>query len=223
MRYDLVVISGAAGFSAVTAAAERGAKVLLVNNGPLGGTYVNFGCVPTKSLLKKFGMKIELKDLVREARKVSAALRKDKYESLLEELGVDYIEGTARFKAKGVLEVVRKEIRYNMTIITVGAKAWKPPIKGLDKIDDRIIDNEKLFTQDYEFSNYYSRRKSTSSRSITDPGTYRNRSNNLVEKPPNITNRGTRSKLLYEENTGERWNKDPYRCKGKRKGKRSRG
>ena len=54
MQYDLIVLGGgAAGFSAAVAAAERGAKVLLASQGPLGGTFVNYGCVPLRFMLSR--------------------------------------------------------------------------------------------------------------------------------------------------------------------------
>ncbi|WP_062661821.1 FAD-dependent oxidoreductase [Aeropyrum camini] len=69
-EYDIIVIGGgAAGFSAVVAAAERGASVLLVSEGPLGGTCVNFGCVPSKHVLyslataRKAGLKLASRKL----------------------------------------------------------------------------------------------------------------------------------------------------------------
>ncbi|MMZ69708.1 dihydrolipoamide dehydrogenase [compost metagenome] len=53
--------------------------MLLVSNGPLGGTCVNFGCVPTKFLLSRLsvarrsGSTVRLPDLLREASKVSGS------------------------------------------------------------------------------------------------------------------------------------------------------
>lgn len=155
MEYDLLVVGGgAAGFSAVVAGAERGARVLLVSDGPLGGTCVNYGCVPTKYMLSKLagirraGGRIRLTELVREARRVSAELRRDKYESLLESLGVDYVHGKARFRSPGVVEVNGREYRFKSAVIAVGAKAWKPPVRGLGEAEDRILDNERLLSLD---------------------------------------------------------------------------
>ena len=52
-RYDLAVIgAGSAGFSAAIAAAEEGAKVALIGHGTIGGTCVNVGCVPSKTLIR---------------------------------------------------------------------------------------------------------------------------------------------------------------------------
>ncbi|MCE4604262.1 MAG: mercury(II) reductase [Aeropyrum sp.] len=155
-KYDLVVIGGgAAGFSAVTVAAERGANTLLISKGPLGGTCVNFGCVPTKRLLstlaisKKSGRKYTLPDLIKDAMDLSSELREEKYESLLQSLGVEYVRGSAKFVSKGVIEVDGLQVEYDKAIIAVGAKPWRPPIPGIDRAEDRIIDNEKLFSETY--------------------------------------------------------------------------
>ncbi len=52
-QYDLIIIGGGAGaFAAAIKASDLGAKTLMVNHGlPLGGTCVNVGCVPSKTLL----------------------------------------------------------------------------------------------------------------------------------------------------------------------------
>ena len=50
---DLVVIgAGSAGFSAAIRASELGARVALVGAGTIGGTCVNIGCVPSKTLIR---------------------------------------------------------------------------------------------------------------------------------------------------------------------------
>ena len=51
--YDLAVIgAGSAGFSAAIAAAEQGAQVALIGHGTIGGTCVNIGCVPSKTMIR---------------------------------------------------------------------------------------------------------------------------------------------------------------------------
>ena len=47
-----VIGAGSAGFSAAIAAADLGAKVALVGHGTIGGTCVNVGCVPSKTLIR---------------------------------------------------------------------------------------------------------------------------------------------------------------------------
>ena len=51
--YDVTVLgAGSAGFSAAITAAEAGARVALIGNGTIGGTCVNVGCVPSKTLIR---------------------------------------------------------------------------------------------------------------------------------------------------------------------------
>ena len=51
--YDLAVIgAGSAGFSAAITAADQGARVALIGHGTIGGTCVNVGCVPSKTMIR---------------------------------------------------------------------------------------------------------------------------------------------------------------------------
>ena len=52
-HYDIAVIgAGSAGFSAAITAAEQDAQVALIGHGTIGGTCVNVGCVPSKTLIR---------------------------------------------------------------------------------------------------------------------------------------------------------------------------
>ncbi|MGD8149350.1 FAD-dependent oxidoreductase, partial [Ornithinimicrobium sp. Y1694] len=56
VQYDLIVIgTGGAAMAAGIEARSRGKSVLLVEHGPLGGTCLNVGCIPSKSLLAAAG------------------------------------------------------------------------------------------------------------------------------------------------------------------------
>ena len=51
--FDLAVVgAGSAGFSAAITAADQGANVALIGHGTIGGTCVNIGCVPSKTLIR---------------------------------------------------------------------------------------------------------------------------------------------------------------------------
>ena len=50
-KFDLIVIGAGSGLSVSSAAAHHGLKVAVVDHGPFGGTCLNRGCIPTKSLL----------------------------------------------------------------------------------------------------------------------------------------------------------------------------
>lgn len=152
--YDLAVIgAGSAGFSAAIAAAEQGARVALIGHGQIGGTCVNVGCVPSKTMIRA----AEALHGAREAsrfdgiagearlvdwRRVIAAkddlvsdLRQKKYVELLPQYeGIAYIEGKACL-ADGGVAVGDSFIRAPKIVITTGARPNAPPIPGLDKVN----------------------------------------------------------------------------------------
>ena len=152
-QYDLITIgAGAAGFASIIKAAELNKKVLLIDNGKLGlgGTCVNVGCVPTKTLLHladiiynaktKFSRlfsKVEIKDprqAFEETREVVSRLRKTKYEDLIETLdNVDYIRGKASLKPENKVSVNGKTFEGKQILIATGSRTFIPDIKGLDQ------------------------------------------------------------------------------------------
>ncbi len=151
--FDLVVIgAGSAGFSAAIRGAELGARVALVGHGTVGGTCVNVGCVPSKTLIraaealhggeaaKRFdGIRgrLDLDDwgaLRAQKDALVDALRRAKYTDLLPEYdGIAYMEGPARLVAGGVA-VNGERLEARGTVIATGAHAAEPPIPGLDSV-----------------------------------------------------------------------------------------
>lgn len=121
--YDLAVIgAGSAGFSAAISAAEQGANVALIGHGLIGGTCVNVGCVPSKTMIRaaealhgtraasRFaGLAGEAhvtdwRALIAAKDDLVGTLRQKKYVDLLPEYnGIAYLEGTARLNGAGVL------------------------------------------------------------------------------------------------------------------------
>ncbi|MGH7124557.1 MAG: FAD-dependent oxidoreductase, partial [Stellaceae bacterium] len=115
-RYDLAVIgAGSAGFSAAITAAELGASVALIGHGTIGGTCVNVGCVPSKTLIRatetlhqadaaaRFagirakGRIEDWRAVVRQKDELVSSLRQAKYIDLLPGYDtVAYLEGQAR-------------------------------------------------------------------------------------------------------------------------------
>lgn len=152
--YDLTVIgAGSAGFSAAIAAAEQGARVALIGHGIIGGTCVNVGCVPSKTMIRAaealHGARAASRfdGIVGEARvvdwrRVMAAkdelvenLRQKKYVELLPQYeSITYVEGAARV-ANGGVAVGTSFIQAPKIVIATGARPGVPPIPGLDKVD----------------------------------------------------------------------------------------
>ena len=151
---DVAVIgAGSAGFSAAIRAAELGATVTLIGHGAIGGTCVNIGCVPSKTLIRAV-------DTIHQARSasrfagISARARIDdwkrvvdqkdelvnqlqtaKYRDVLGEYErIHYLEGAARFTAAGLV-VGETLMTPRKTIIATGAAPAIPAISGLDTIE----------------------------------------------------------------------------------------
>lgn len=123
MNYDLIVIGGGpAGYVGAIRAAQLGKKVACVENDRAGGTCLNWGCIPTKALLKnaelyhtlthraeEFGLKIgsveyDWSKVIGRSRGVSDKLNKG-IEFLFKKNKVDYLKGTASIPAEGKVEV----------------------------------------------------------------------------------------------------------------------
>lgn len=153
-RYDLVVVgAGSAGFSAAITAAEQGAQVALVGHGTIGGTCVNIGCVPSKTLIRateavhhanaapaRFAGVESNARVVDWAAQVAqkdalvASLRQAKYADLLPEYNnVVYREGRARLVDGGV-DVRGQRLASERIIIATGARPALPAIPGISDV-----------------------------------------------------------------------------------------
>src|SRR5437773_7267128 len=129
--FDLIVIgAGAGGFGAIIKANDLQARTALVNTGlPLGGTCVNVGCVPSKTLLWAAellhtprhhgipGLEFEVKHLdfeaiVRDELALVERMRQDKYAGVLRELEhVTFVDGPARFTEPHTVHVANRPLR----------------------------------------------------------------------------------------------------------------
>ena len=165
-EYDYIIIGGgAAGFSSlikINELTEGKARILMVSKGLLGGTCVNTGCVPSKTLievakqlksLNKFrdrGLTIteydlDFQKLFESIRGLTTQLRKSKYEDILKEIGnVEFVKGEARFIDKNTIQVdgAKKEIfKGRKILIATGSRPNIPKIEGIDKVDYYTTEN----------------------------------------------------------------------------------
>lgn len=149
--FDFVILgAGASAFAAAIKANELGAKTAMVKGPlPLGGTCVNVGCVPSKSLLRAAelvhlartnpqpGVRLSLSaldfaEIIRSERQLVSALRHQKYELVMEQAsGVAVLEGQAEFLDPHHVRAGAKEIRAAKILIATGSTAVAPPIPGL--------------------------------------------------------------------------------------------
>ncbi|MBV8963544.1 MAG: mercury(II) reductase [Hyphomicrobiales bacterium] len=152
-KYDLAVIgAGSAGFSAAITGAELGANVALIGHGTVGGTCVNVGCVPSKTMIRatetlyqaeaasRFagiradGRIIDWRAVVRQKDELVSSLRQAKYSDLLPAYNtIAYREGTARLTPKGVV-LDGEPIAARRVIIATGAAPALPAISGIETV-----------------------------------------------------------------------------------------
>jgi len=142
-NYDLIVIgSGPGGYVAAIRASQLGMKVAVVERESLGGICLNWGCIPTKALLKSaqvfqyakhaadYGVacnaQIDFEKIIARSRNIAATMSKG-IEFLLKKNNVDVIKGDASFCANRTIEVndenETKQFSAKHIIIATGARA----------------------------------------------------------------------------------------------------
>ena len=161
--YNLVVVGGGtAGLVTAAGAAGLGASVALVEKTWMGGDCLNFGCVPSKALIRAARAAAEMRDAVaygiepvdvrvdfgrvmERMRRLRAELSvKDSAWRYRDELGVDVFIGAARFTGIDMVEVDGRTLRFHKACIATGARAAAPPIPGLAKAG--YLTNETVFS-----------------------------------------------------------------------------
>ena len=147
-EFDLIVIGTGSGLDVANAAAAE-MKVAIVEKGPLGGTCLNRGCIPSKILIHsadvamtihtaaRFGiavpdMTVDFERIVAHAneavdtdsRNIEHALRHEVKNPLL-------IKGAARFVGPKTIQVGKHELQANLILIAAGGRPQTPDIPGL--------------------------------------------------------------------------------------------
>ncbi len=158
-KYDVVIIgSGPGGYVAAIRASQLGLKVAIVERAEMGGVCLNWGCIPTKALLKAaelkraiahaadFGLKVrdeglDFAKIIGRSREVAAQLSKG-IGFLMKKNKIEVIKGEASFKSDKVLTVTGRdtqvsEVGFGHAIIATGARAKQ--IKGVLEADGKHI------------------------------------------------------------------------------------
>ena len=153
--FDLVIIGGgAAAFAAATKANDLDRTALMVNSGlPIGGTCVNVGCMPSKSLLTmgdqlyypqhphfkalQNGHKLvfDFAAAVAEKDEIVASARQSNYINVVESLeNVTYLEGRASFISANHIRVNGEAIEGEKFVIATGSSTKPLPVPDLDEV-----------------------------------------------------------------------------------------
>src|SRR5207244_1896511 len=151
-QYDAIIIgSGQAGGPLSTALARAGYRTALVEREHVGGTCINEGCTPTKTMVASarvayldrraadYGIKtgpVEI-DMIRvrqRKRDIVDSFRSSSERRITGTPGVDLLRGEARFVAPKTVRVDGDELTAERIFINTGARPSRPPIAGLDSV-----------------------------------------------------------------------------------------
>ncbi|MGO8919475.1 MAG: dihydrolipoyl dehydrogenase family protein [Stellaceae bacterium] len=161
IEVDICVIgAGSGGLSVAAGASQLGMKTVLIERGRMGGDCLNYGCVPSKSLLAAakrvkaargngaFGLgdappAVDFAAVMRHVQEVIAAIAPQDSVERFTGLGVRVIAGSARFAGPREVIVGDQMIRARRIVIATGSAPAVPPIPGLAEVP--FLTNESVF------------------------------------------------------------------------------
>jgi mercuric reductase len=150
---DLIILgSGSTAFAGALRATSHGARVLMFEKSVLGGTCVNWGCIPSKTLIHaalfkheaQLGMKlglglenkregVDFESLFAHREEVVRKLRQERYLDVLKNMpGLELVKETARFIDPQAIETNDKLYRCDRFLVAVGGEPRIPAIPGIE-------------------------------------------------------------------------------------------
>jgi pyruvate/2-oxoglutarate dehydrogenase complex dihydrolipoamide dehydrogenase (E3) component len=162
-RYNLVVIGGGtAGLVTAAGAAGLGAKVALIEKHLLGGDCLNYGCIPSKALIRssrssrdvrlaagfgvrvQAGVEVDFSAVMERMRRLRSKISFHDSAVRFKEMGIDIFLGAARFTGKDSIETCGKRLIFSKAVIATGARAVEPSIEGIREAG--YLTNETVFS-----------------------------------------------------------------------------
>ncbi|MAG16334.1 dihydrolipoamide dehydrogenase [Candidatus Woesearchaeota archaeon] len=148
-QFDVIVVGAGSGLTIVDSAASRGLKVALVEQGPMGGTCLNRGCIPSKMLIhaadvaetiqnsSKFGIRskissVDFKGIVSRVSKIVDGDAREIEEGIREEKNITLFKTEGKFIGKKKMQVDSSTITADKIFIMAGTRPLVPPIEGLE-------------------------------------------------------------------------------------------
>ena len=161
LEADLCIVGGgSAGLSVAAGAAQLGAKVVLFERRKMGGECLNYGCIPSKTLIAsartaetvrnagQFGVNARIDDVdfnkvVSRVDQVIAGIAPHDSTERFEKLGVTVLRSNARFIGAAEIEGEGVRVRARRFVIATGSSPAAPPIEGLGSVP--FLTNETVF------------------------------------------------------------------------------
>ena len=160
--YDLIILGGGpGGYVAAIRAAQLGKKTAIVEMADLGGVCLNWGCIPTKALLKsaevlrlaqsarKYGVQVDsaaadYHAMIKRSRQVADSLSKG-VAFLMKKNGIDHIQGRGRLTTPGKMEVKTADgtVQLEAPHIIVATGARSRPLPGAEFDGESIISSKE--------------------------------------------------------------------------------
>ncbi len=161
--YDLVVIGGGpAGLVSALTAAAGGHRVAVTEKWLTGGTCVNYGCTPSKALIRSaravheagrgtdfgFGLsappQVDFAKVMERVRRIRSRSSAGDAVQVLAEAGVDVYLGHTRFIKPNAATADGRELRFDKAVIATGSRPVAPAIEGLR--EGEYLNNETVFS-----------------------------------------------------------------------------
>ena len=166
MKYDIIIVgSGPGGYVTAIRASQLGFKTAVVEKESLGGVCLNWGCIPTKALLKsaqvyeylkhvdQYGLKAESIDkdfeaVVKRSRGVAEGMSKG-VQFLMKKNKIDVIEGFGKVKAGKKIDVTSKDgklTEYSASHIIIATGARSRELPNLPQDGKKVIGYRQAMT-----------------------------------------------------------------------------
>lgn len=159
--FDLVTIGGGVGgLVAAVGAAQLGAKVAIIERGKLGGDCLNYGCVPSKGVIRsarlaaearrlgEFGIEageicVNFPRVMQRMKEAQAHIGEHDAASRFQGMGIEVIFGAGKFTDDRTFEVNGRPIRSKRFLLATGSSPFVPPTPGLSHVP--YLTNESVF------------------------------------------------------------------------------
>lgn len=165
-QFDLLIIGGGStAFAAAIRTSELGGSAVIINKGlPTGGTCVNTGCVPSKTLIRTAeavhkanhpnfegidskATITDFKKIIEQKRQMVQDLRQNKYVELIaDDPNIQLVEGFGRFLDEHTVDVDGTVYVGKNILIASGAAPWAPNVEGLEETG--FLTNESAYELD---------------------------------------------------------------------------
>lgn len=151
-EFDVIVVGAGSGLDVASAAARQGYEVAVVEKGPMGGTCLNRGCIPSKMLIHRADIVQEIEDADRFG--INATVNDVHFADIVDEVNAEVAEDAdqierglrsadnitlyktaAAFVDERTLDVGDEQITGDRVVVAAGTRPLIPPIDGIDDVD----------------------------------------------------------------------------------------